>query len=99
MAGIEPIQITECQSGASASEEERRSVAVLSALPSDFHSEAEAEAPLSALTPASPLWENAGFWSHLDSFIKVQNSAHTRRAYEADLVDFLTFLKATGKAM
>ncbi|MBI3557251.1 MAG: tyrosine-type recombinase/integrase [Deltaproteobacteria bacterium] len=49
--------------------------------------------------PGTPLWENAGFWSHLDSFLKVQNSAHTRRAYETDLTEFLTFLKATGKPM
>lgn len=46
-----------------------------------------------------PFWEVDGFWAFLDSFLKVQNSAHTRRAYEADLVDFLSYLKATDKKM
>lgn len=51
------------------------------------------------LTEAHPLWENVGFWSYLDSFLKVQNSAHTRRAYELDLTEFLNFLKTSGKLM
>ncbi|MBI3543767.1 MAG: site-specific integrase, partial [Deltaproteobacteria bacterium] len=45
------------------------------------------------------LWENAGFWAHLDSFLKVQNSPHTQRAYQKDLEEFLVFLKTTGKPM
>src|SRR5689334_19806053 len=40
------------------------------------------------IQPGTPLWENAGFWAYLDSFLQVQNSVHTRRAYETDLTEF-----------
>jgi site-specific recombinase XerD len=57
-------------------------------------------APKVVLDPLPPaLWQNAGFWAHLDSFLKTQNSPHTVRAYEKDLVDFLSYLKTTGKPM
>ena len=46
-----------------------------------------------------PLWENADFWAFVDSFLQSQNSVHTRRAYETDLTEFLSFLKVSGKVM
>ncbi|HRK01670.1 MAG TPA: tyrosine-type recombinase/integrase [Oligoflexia bacterium] len=36
------------------------------------------------------LWQT--LWAFLDSFLKTQNSPHTRRAYERDLEDFLCFI-------
>ncbi|MEW6057840.1 MAG: tyrosine-type recombinase/integrase [Bdellovibrionota bacterium] len=44
-------------------------------------------------------WNTQAFWAHLDSFLQAQNSAHTRRAYELDLIDFLSYLKTTSKPM
>ena len=38
-------------------------------------------------------------WSHLDSFIKVQNSLQTKRAYEKDLKVFFAYLEQTQKKM
>src|SRR5581483_3908021 len=53
--------------------------------------EVEVLLPQPALTIEAtvPFWETQGFWAHLDSFLKTQNSPHTQRAYETDLVDFL----------
>lgn len=48
-------------------------------------------------TPA--LLFNTDFWAFHDSFLQTQNSAHTRRAYEKDLEDFLNYLKLTQKPM
>jgi site-specific recombinase XerD len=35
----------------------------------------------------------------VETFLKEQLSAHTRRAYEKDLIAFLEYLKQTGAAM
>ena len=43
--------------------------------------------------PTEVLPPHNAFWAFFDSFLKVQNSAHTRRAYEKDLHEFLTYLK------
>ena len=55
--------------------------------------------PLPITEPLPALWHLDGFWAHLDSFLQAQNSLHTQRAYENDLVDFLSYLKATDKPM
>lgn len=53
-----------------------------------------------ALPPAShSLIHDGEFWAFVDSFIKEQNSPHTRRAYEHDLHDFLDHLKETSAPM
>jgi site-specific recombinase XerD len=39
------------------------------------------------------------FWAFVDSFIQEQRSEHTKRAYEKDLLDFLTFMATTKKPM
>ena len=62
-------------------------------LPTIIHS----PTPVTTVTPS--LWQLEGFWAHLDSFLQTQNSVHTQRAYENDLVDFLSYLKATDKPM
>lgn len=89
-----------------------RSVPVLSSAPSTLArpvaraslvsptlSTAAGGATLPVFSEQSPLWANRDFWAHLDSFLKAQNSAHTVRAYEKDLVDFLSYLKVTLKPM
>jgi integrase/recombinase XerD len=61
--------------------------------------------PITAIPPIPPIpndsafWQLQGFWAHLESFLSTQNSVHTQRAYENDLVDFLSYLKATDKPM
>lgn len=46
-----------------------------------------------------PTPDSAAFWAFMESFLNNQNSAHTKRAYEVDLVDFLQYLKTTEKPM
>lgn len=48
---------------------------------------------------SNSIFDTQDFWAFLDSFLKAQNSAHTRRAYENDLVDFLSYLKAKSSPM
>ena len=55
--------------------------------------------PGSEVVSAPAIFETEGFWAFLESFLKSQNSSHTRRAYETDLIDFLSHLKASNQAM
>jgi len=55
--------------------------------------------PVEAKDLAIPVYETDGFWAFVDSFLKAQNSEHTKRAYENDLVAFLSFMKVTKKPM
>ena len=56
---------------------------------------------LKASTPAAPVQSigSQEFWAFVETFLKEQLSAHTRRAYEKDLIDFLTHLKETSAPM
>lgn len=58
--------------------------------------------PATKLTPSAKVlatYEQPDFWAFVESFIKEQNSSHTKRAYENDLLDFLNFLKSTAQPM
>ena len=49
---------------------------------------------MSPQIPSMPHLPQNEFWAFLESFLKLQNSKHTKRAYEKDLNEFLDYLKA-----